>query len=111
MKAAMFAAQSVQLGLQECVMVTGFESMSNVPYYVPKGRSGYGYGHGEFLDGLIKDGLWDPWAQQHMGMCAEKCAHDSHISRKDQDEYAVLSCNRAIEATKVWCFVECVFVF
>jgi acetyl-CoA C-acetyltransferase len=65
-KATMIAAQSVQLGLQDCVLVVGAESMSNVPYYVPKGRYGYNYGHGEFLDGVLRDGLLDSFSREHM---------------------------------------------
>lgn len=104
MKAAMFAAQGIQLGQRHVVVAGGFESMSNVPYYVPRGRTGYAYGHGEFLDGLLKDGLWDSFEQKHMGMCAEKCAKDFQISREQQDEFAIESCKRAIEAHKAGAF-------
>lgn len=47
-------------------MTGGMESMSNVPFYVPKARFGYRYGHGELLDGVIKDGLWDVYNDFHM---------------------------------------------
>jgi acetyl-CoA C-acetyltransferase len=80
--------------------VGGFENMSMVPFYVPKGRSGYGYGHGEFLDGVVKDGLWDSFDNHHMGICAEKCASDYNISREDQDAHAIQSCKRALDANQ-----------
>ena len=51
---------------QSCIVAGGFESMSNIPYYVPKARTGYGYGHGELLDGVVKDGLWDVYNNVHM---------------------------------------------
>jgi len=66
LKTIMYAAQSVMLGHQGVVVAGGFESMSNIPYYVPKARTGYGYGHGELLDGCVKDGLWDVYNDVHM---------------------------------------------
>mmetsp|Transcript_32400 Transcript_32400/g.90705 ORF Transcript_32400/g.90705 Transcript_32400/m.90705 type:complete len:395 (+) Transcript_32400:98-1282(+) len=98
MKAAMFAAQSVMLGHQKCIVAGGFESMSNVPYYLPKQRQGLRMGHGEVVDGLIYDGLWDPYDNHHMGNAGEHCARTRSISREDQDEFAVSSYHRASEA-------------
>jgi len=57
---------SLLLWPQQCVVAGGMESMSNIPYYVPKARTGYGYGHGELLDGVVKDGLWDVYNDHHM---------------------------------------------
>ena len=59
LKSVSLAAQTIMCGQQNIVIAGGFESMSNIPYYVPKAREGYRYGHGEMLDGLLKDGLWD----------------------------------------------------
>jgi len=95
MKAVMFASQAIENKANTCVLAGGFESMSNIPYYVPKGRTGYGYGHGQLLDGAIRDGLWDAFNDHHMGMCAEVCADTYKISRKEQDDFALESFRRA----------------
>lgn len=81
-------------------MTGGMESMTNAPYYVPKGRYGMKYGHGLLEDSLIRDGLWDVYNDVHMGSCAEKCSKDHQFSREQQDEYAISSYKRAVEATQ-----------
>lgn len=99
LKSVMFAAQAVQTGAQDVVVAGGMESMSNVPHYLPNARwGGLKYGHGKMLDGVIHDGLWDVYNDQHMGMCGEKCAADYGISREDQDEFAIASYKRAAAA-------------
>ena len=98
MKAIMLAAQSIALGQQDIIVAGGMESMSNVPYYLNKARNGYKLGHGELTDGLIKDGLWDVYNDYHMGMAAELCAKTCEISRADQDDYSILSYERAQKA-------------
>ena len=98
-KAIMMAAQSIQLGLAEVVIAGGMESMSNVPYYIPKARFGYKYGNGELVDGLSKDGLLDAYDQCAMGVFADRTATRYHISRADQDAYAVKSYRRAETST------------
>ncbi len=103
MKAVMLAAQSIALGENEIVVAGGMESMSNVPYYVEKARSGYRLGHGQFTDGMLKDGLWDVYNDFHMGNAAELCATECQITRDEQDEFAIESYKRAqaaIEAGK-----------
>lgn len=99
MKAIMLAAQSIALGLNDIVVAAGAESMSNVPYYLEKARTGYRLGHGQLTDGLVKDGLWDVYNDYHMGNAAEFCASECNISRQDQDEYAVESYRRAQKAS------------
>ena len=74
MKAAMLASQSIELGQRSIVLAGGFESMSNVPHYLNNSRKGTRLGNGALTDGLIYDGLWDIYNDQHMGMCAEACA-------------------------------------
>ena len=74
--------------------------MSNVPYYIPKARSGYGYGHSQLVDGILKDGLWDSFDDHHMGMCGENTATNMKISRQEQDEYAINSYKRSENAWK-----------
>ncbi|MFI5161536.1 MAG: acetyl-CoA C-acyltransferase [Sphingobacteriales bacterium] len=95
MKAIMLAAQSVALGQNDIVVAGGMESMSNAPYYLDKARNGYRLGNGQIIDGLVKDGLWDVYNDYHMGSAAELCATECHISREDQDAYAIESYQRA----------------
>jgi hypothetical protein len=98
MKAIMIASDQIQLGQADIIVAGGMESMSNVPYYLPKHRFGSKLGHSEIQDGIIKDGLWDVYKDFHMGNAAELCAAECKISREDQDEYAITSYKRAIEA-------------
>ena len=94
-KAIMLGAQSIQLGQNDIVIAGGMESMSNTPYYLDKARNGYRLGHGQIIDGLIKDGLWDVYNDFHMGSAAELCSVEYNISREAQDEYATESYHRA----------------
>jgi len=95
MKAVMLAAQSIQLGHSRIAVAGGMESMSNVPYYLPKARTGFRLGNAEVVDGLVRDGLWDPHGDLHMGSCAERCAEHFDISRETQDQHAAESWKRA----------------
>lgn len=95
MKAVMLAAQSIQLGDNDVVVAGGMESMSNVPYYLDKARTGYKLGHQTAIDGLIRDGLWDVYNDYHMGSAAELCATECKISREDQDSFAIESYKRS----------------
>lgn len=98
----MYASQNIMLGSGP-QLAGGFESMSNIPHYLPAMRTGMKLGPSQVIDGIINDGLWDVYNNQHMGMCGEKCAEDYGITRKDQDAYAVESyrrANAAIEAGK-----------
>jgi acetyl-CoA C-acetyltransferase len=95
MKAVMFGAQSIMLGHNDVVLAGGMESMSNIPYYLMKARTGYRYGHGELLDGLQYDGLTDIYNHCAMGVCADNTAKEMNISRKDQDDYAIASYKRS----------------
>lgn len=88
MKAIMLAAQSIQLGEAEVVVAGGMESMSNAPYYLDKARSGYRLGHSQVYDAIIKDGLWDPYNNYHMGNAGELCNTEYKITREAQDEFA-----------------------
>lgn len=98
MKAIMIAAQSIANGDNEVVIAGGFESMSNVPYYLDKARNGYRLGHGQITDGLVKDGLWDVYNDFHMGSAAELCSVDCNVTREDQDAFAIESYKRAQQA-------------
>lgn len=99
LKSVMLAAQSIALGQNDCVVAGGMESMSNVPYYLDKARTGgYRYGHGSVIDGIVKDGLWDAYNDFHMGMCAEACASEYGLTREAQDDNALDSYARAAAA-------------
>lgn len=98
MKSIMIAANQIQLEEAEIIVAGGMESMSNTPYYLPKHRFGSKLGHSEVQDGVIKDGLWDVYNDFHMGNAAEVCAKECNISREQQDEFAITSYKRAIEA-------------
>ncbi len=95
MKAVMLATQSLRLGDAEIAVAGGMESMTNAPYYIPKGRSGYRYGNAEILDAIVRDGLQDPYKGYMMGNVGELCAKKYNFSREDQDAYAVESYKRA----------------
>ena len=98
MKAVMFGAQSIMLGINDVVVAGGMESMSNVPFYVPKARFGYKYGNGEFVDGLVKDGLFEVYYKFPMGNCADNTAREMNITREEQDNYAIQSYQRTADA-------------
>src|SRR6478752_7239759 len=98
MKAVMVGAQSIMLGHNDVVLAGGMESMSNIPYYLLKARTGYKYGHGELVDGLTYDGLTDVYNHCAMGVCADNTAKEMNISRADQDNYAINSYKRSAAA-------------
>ena len=100
MKAVMLAAQAIQNGDSEIVVAGGMENMSLAPYLLQNGRSGLRMGHAQMIDSMINDGLWDPFYNQHMGNCGELCAKEIHITREQQDEFAITSFKRAQEAQK-----------
>ncbi len=106
MKSIMLAAQAIQLGLADIMVAGGMESMSNIPYYLPKARWGYKYGGGELVDGLERDGLVDAYDRCAMGVCADQTAEKYKVSREEQDEYAITSYKRAAEATEKGLFKE-----
>lgn len=100
MQAILDGVRTIALGDEDFVVTGGMESMSNVPYYLDKARSGYRMGNGTLVDGMIHDGLWDPYANVHMGTCGDKCAAEYKVSREAQDEFAKESFRRALAAQK-----------
>lgn len=98
MKAVMIASDQIMLGHNEVMIAGGMESMSNVPYYLPKQRFGAKLGNTEVQDGIIRDGLWEVYHNYHMGNAGELCAKENMISREEQDEYAIESYKRALKA-------------
>jgi len=106
LKSVMLAAQAIMVGDADVVVAGGMESMSNVPYYLFKARDGFRMGNQKLVDGMISDGLWDVYNDFHMGNAAELCARECNISRNDQDEYSIMSYQRALEAQKAGKFKE-----
>jgi len=100
LKAIMMAAQGVQLGDTEIVVAGGMESMSNAPYLLTKAREGYRLGNGTLVDTVINDGLWCAFDDQHMGCTGEVVSERFHVSREEQDEYALNSHRKASAAIK-----------
>jgi acetyl-CoA C-acetyltransferase len=98
LKAIALGAGAIRLGEARVILAGGMESMSRAPYLLPKAREGLRLGHGQLIDSLIHDGLWDAYRDQHMGECAELCAREKAISRADQDAHAAESYRRARRA-------------
>ena len=106
LKAVMLGSQAIQVNDANIIIAGGFESMSQSPYLVPKARAGYRLGHGNLIDSVIFDGLWDVYNDIHMGNCAEICARDRGYSIIDQNDFAKESYHRAIDAQKSGAFTN-----
>lgn len=98
MKAIMNGAKSILLGDADIVIAGGMENMSNAPFYAPSVRWGNKYGNTQLIDGMAKDGLTDVYKEYAMGNAAELCARECHISRDQQDEFAIESYKRSQDA-------------
>ena len=98
MKSMMLAAQTIMCGDNDVVIAGGMESMSNVPHYFSKGRTGQKLGNMQLIDGLVKDGLTDVYNKSHMGNCAELCAKEMNLTREQQDQFAIESYNRSLRS-------------
>ncbi len=98
LQAVVFGVKTVRLGDASVVVAGGMESMSNVPYYLREARTGYRMGDGKLVDGMIFDGLWDPYNDFHMGNAGEMCAKEYGLSREAQDAFAAESYRRALAA-------------
>src|SRR3989440_1471084 len=106
LKSVMMAAQGVQLGDSEVVVAGGMESMSNAPYLLTKAREGYRMGDGALVDAMIHDGLWCAFENYHMGNTGEVVAERYHVTREEQDEYALNSHRKAAAAIKAGKFKD-----
>jgi len=100
MQSIIFGAKSILLGDAEIVVAGGMESMSNAPYYVQGARGGVKMGNQTMIDGMIHDGLWDPYGNVHMGTCGDLCAKELKFSREEQDQFSAETFRRAQEAQK-----------
>jgi acetyl-CoA C-acetyltransferase len=106
LKSVMLAAQAVKCGDASAIVAGGTENMSRAPYLLEKARSGFRMGNGEVVDAMIRDGLWDVYNNVHMGLCGDRCAEKYGFTREQQDEFAVASFKRALEASKKGIFAR-----
>lgn len=106
LRAVSLAAQIIQLGEADVILAGGLESMSNVPHYFYKGRTGQKFGDMKLVDGMIHDGLWCVFNDCHMGVLGDFTAENSGISREEQDAWAAGSHAKAIAAIKGGKFKE-----
>jgi len=100
LKAVALAAQAIQTGNSHVVVAGGMESMTNAPYLLPQARKGFRLGNGVAVDSMVHDGLWDAFNDYHMGNTGENVAEKYHITREEQDEYALNSHRKAVSAIK-----------
>ncbi len=105
MKAAMMAHDALALGQSDVIVAGGMESMTNAPYLLPAMRGGARLGHTQTIDHMFLDGLEDAYDKGRlMGTFAEDCAEAFQFTREAQDEYALASLGRAVEAQKTGAF-------
>ncbi len=104
LQTVIMAAQAIALGEAKIIVAGGMENMTRAPYLLEKARQGYRLGHGELVDSLIKDGLWDVYNQFHMGNGGELCAAKYGLTRREVDDFALESYRRAREAIATGAF-------
>jgi acetyl-CoA C-acetyltransferase len=98
LKAVMLAAQAIKAGDASCILAGGQESMSTAPFYLYGYRGGVKAGNQTIVDGMIHDGLWDSFGDNHMGEYAEYTAEKTGITREEQDQFALASHQKAVAA-------------
>lgn len=104
LQAVMLAAQAIKAGDAQALVAGGMESMSNAPFYLNGLRSGVKFGNQALVDGLVHDGLWCAFGQNHMGGYAEYTAKKAGITRARQDEFAFASHQKAVAAIESGAF-------
>ncbi|MGE4129999.1 MAG: acetyl-CoA C-acyltransferase [Bdellovibrionales bacterium] len=95
LKAVMLAADNILLGHTQMAVAGGQENMSLAPHLLENSRAGYRMGHITATDSMIKDGLWDPYSNFHMGNAAEMCVKEYKVTRAEQDAFAIDSYKKA----------------
>ena len=106
LESVIMATQAIRAGDAEIIVAGGMESMSQAPFVLPQTRWGQRLGHGELLDLLIHDGLWCSFGDTHMGVTAENVADKFHLSREEQDAFALNSQRKAEQAIKTGRFQD-----
>ena len=95
LRTVMDAANGIKAEEWTTVVAGGMENMSLSPHLMERSRGGYRMGEVKVTDSMIKDGLWDPYGDKHMGNCAEMCAEKYTFSREQQDAFALESYKRS----------------
>ncbi len=98
LKAVMLASDSIRLGHTAVALAGGQENMSLAPHLIENSRAGFRMGNQSITDSMIKDGLWDPYNQFHMGNAAEICSREFSFTREAQDQFAIESYKKAQKA-------------
>ncbi len=106
LQAVILASRAIQCGDAAVVVAGGTENMSRAPYLLDRARNGYRLGHGQLIDAVIRDGLWDVYNDLHMGTCGDACAKEFGFSREAQDDFAIASFQRAIAALADGAFAD-----
>jgi acetyl-CoA C-acetyltransferase len=106
LKSIMLAAAEIKAGDADVVVEGGMESMNLAPYLLPKARFGLRLGNAQLLDGVISDGLWCSIEECHMGTHAERVAIKESVSREAQDQFALMSHQRAVAAQDAGRFAD-----
>ncbi len=104
LKAVMLAADAIRLGNSSVVVAGGQENMTLAPHLMENSRSGYRMGHVQMVDSMLKDGLWDPYNNWHMGNASELCVKEYQFTREAQDEFAINSYKKAQKAIESGAF-------
>ncbi len=100
LKAVMLASQAIMLNDADIIIAGGMENMSLAPHLLEKSRQGYRMGNIQATDSMIKDGLWDPYHNFHMGNAAEMCVKKNEFTREQQDQFATSSYEKSLNAIK-----------
>ncbi len=98
LKAAMLADQAIKCEDADIIAAGGMESMSNIPYYLEKARTGYRMGNTKMIDGMVHDGLWDVVNDYHMGYTADLVSEKFAVSREEMDQYAFESNQKSLQS-------------
>jgi len=106
LKSVMLAAQAIKCGDASVIIAGGTENMSRAPYLLERAREGYRMGNGELVDSMIRDGLWDVYNNLHMGTCGDRAAEKYSFTRQQQDDFAVGSFTRALDAVRKGAFAK-----
>ncbi|NNF57886.1 MAG: thiolase family protein [Rhodothermaceae bacterium] len=106
MKTVLLADQSIRAGDNDVVVAGGMENMSQAPFLLDKARYGYGYGNGQLIDALFHDGLRDAYDGNAMGVAADLCGETCNVPRERQDEFSILSYQRAQESIDTGRFAD-----
>ncbi|RYZ53064.1 MAG: thiolase family protein [Sphingobacteriales bacterium] len=98
LKAVMLASQSIMVGDSNIVVAGGMENMSLTPHLLEKSRTGYRMGNVQVVDSMVKDGLWDPYNDFHMGTAGEMCVKKEEFTREEQDNFAINSYKKSLNS-------------